>query len=461
MKRKLLISLLSVACASCCAIGLTACDKDNPNPNPGPSIDGDYPTYKRDEVIEETKLAYEMNEGGSYSITGIGAETKTDIVIPAMIGEIPVTEIAASAFAGKTKITSVTIADGITAIGASAFSNCSTLKSIRLPDTVTTVGESAFVNCTGLLTVILGNGLTAISNSMFEGCVGLKLINIPDNVTSIGESAFFNCVGLNKVNMGSGVLKVGYKAFAECGSLTNIELGSGVTELGKNVFENCEALERVVLPNSVRYIGLNMLTGCSNIKIIQVPFVGAFRYNDPPEHLLPKEDEGEEGGEGDTTWQGTIDINKPTTYGHFGYFFGATSNYDNNSYTQGAISDVTVIITGDSPITNGSFNNVWGVTRVVICGGMTTIMEQGLAFMWELKTLVLPKSMKEIQDSVFYSSSTLQTVYYEGTASDWSGISIASNNNGPVQSAARVYYSNDSKDKGKWHYDDYNLPVMW
>lgn len=448
MKRKLLISLLSVACASCCAIGLAACDKEPATPpNLGGPNTGDGPTYIVPEKQEDTNLAYEPNSDGNYTITGSGTETKTDIVIPSMIGDIPVTEIADGAFASRTDITGVTISDGITHIGAGAFSNCTGLKSIRIPDTVVTVGENVFMNCTELLAVVFGEGLTVISDSMFEGCVNLKTANIPDNVTYIGESAFQNCTTLNTVKMGSGVLKIGYRAFYSCTSLKAIEVGSSVTELGNGVFQGCTALERVVVPNSVRYIGTNMIAECNKIKTIQVPFIGAFRYNDPPEHLIPDEDEENDG----TTLPGIIDINDPTTYGFFGYFLGATSNYDTRQFTYGILSNVTVIITDSSPITNGSFNDTFGVTTIIIKGEMTEIMSQGLAFMWDLKTLVLPKSMKTIRDAVFYSTSTLQTVYYTGTQSDWSGISISNDQNYALSSATKYY-------NGQWNYDSNGLP---
>lgn len=467
MKRKLLISLLSVACASCCAFGLAACSNSSNGNTPGDPSSGKYPDYVRPEVNEDTKLAYELNEGGTYTITGIGQETKTDIKIPAKIGDIDVTEIGKDAFIGS-NLTKVVIDDGITTIGESAFTNCVGIKSLRIPSTVTTVGESAFQGCTNLIGVSLGNGLTNIPANMFQSCVKIKSITIPDSVTSIGESAFQSCENLTNIEMGKGVLTIGSRAFYNCASLVNVEVGESVTRLGDSVFENCSSLKNIVIPNSVRFIGTNLLYGCvdangkSMLESITVPYVGAFRYNDPPEELKKSESDnsGEQEDDENKGPYPNIKIDDPSTYGHFGYYFGAASNGDNRARTEGIIKNVTVIITGDSPITNGSFNDLYGVTTVIIKGDVTQIMSQAFGMVWELTTIVVPKSLKNVDNGAFAYTTSLQTVYFDGTQSDWNSISIDSNQNDGFRSARRYYYSYESQN-GCWHYDENGLPQPW
>lgn len=469
-KRKLLISLLSVACASCCTLALAACDlTEQNNPNVGGNDNGqgsiDSP-YERPEEFEEVKLKYTTNAGGTYTITGIGDETKTDIVIPSQIGNIAVTEIDNYAFNGQNgidkpiAITSVTIAESITSIGEQAFSNCTGLQSIRIPNTVTYIGQGAFQNCTGLVGIAFGDHMTAISNNMFDGCESLRSVTIPDNVKSIGEEAFRSCENLVNIEMGKGVLDIGYRAFYGCTSLKKVEVGESVTKLGEAVFESCTSLESIVIPNSVRFMGIRLLADCqSSLKTISVPYVGAFRYGDVPDFLKPSEDPDAEENQNTESQPGSgnssdaIDINDPRTYGHFGYFFGATSNYDTADFTKNSLSNLTVIITDSAPITNGCFNMAWGVTTIIIKEGMTEIMRQGLAFMFEIETLVLPKSMKTIDEEAFYSSSTLKTVYYTGTQSDWKNIKIEQNLNFAIFDATKYY-------DGQWHYDSNGLPQL-
>lgn len=496
MKNKLFISLLSVACASCLTLGLAACSEttNDPNTNSG-STNDQYPTYVRDEEEEgATKLAYVLDEeAGTYTITGMGKETGNVLKIPATIDDVPVTKIADEAFAGKSNITAVTIPDGITEIGKNAFSSCSGIKSITIPGTVVEMGTGVFHSCSGLLNVVFGEGMTSIPNSMFYGCVQLSRVIIPNNITIIGERAFQGCVSLKNVEMGSGVKTISFGAFYNCTGLEEITVGESVETIGNDVFRSCDSLRKVTIPNSVRFIGTSLLQGCSSLEILSVPFIGAFRYDDPPAFLLEGDDNTDSGNtdedltdDNDNTDDEeeethrelgeTIDLSEPTTYAFFGYFFGALSNQDTRRYlgplfnptydvdTLG-IGKVSVIITGDSNIADGAFNEAFGVKSIVIKGDVTEIMTQGIAFCWNLEELVVPKSLVKLGESVFYSTSNISAIYYAGTPEDWNRIQVASAENGGANnaifnSAPRYYYS-EIRQSGYWHYDKDGLPELW
>ena len=77
------------------------------------------------------KLEYAVNEDGlTYSVSGIGACTDTNIVVPSVIGGKLVTRITDGAFANCTDIKSITLSSNIVSIGADAFSGCTSLESI-------------------------------------------------------------------------------------------------------------------------------------------------------------------------------------------------------------------------------------------------------------------------------------------------------------------------------------------
>lgn len=100
------------------------------------------------------KLAYTLNgDGASYSVTGIGTATDTDIVIPEIYNGLPVTSIGSEAFYWYSSLTRITIPDSVTSIGASAFRGCSSLTSITIPDSVTSIDEQAFSYCNNLTTI--------------------------------------------------------------------------------------------------------------------------------------------------------------------------------------------------------------------------------------------------------------------------------------------------------------------
>ena len=79
-----------------------------------------------------------------------GEEVPENFILP---GEV--TSIGAHAFAGYSKLKSVTLSDTLQTIGAYAFSNCDGLTSITLPESLQSIGTSAFYSCTNLTTVII------------------------------------------------------------------------------------------------------------------------------------------------------------------------------------------------------------------------------------------------------------------------------------------------------------------
>lgn len=441
MKRKLLIALLSLTTAACCAVGLAACDKgggDEGGDNQGNTGITDYPTYTKPDNQTDTKLEAAVNDSGTYTITGIGEENKTDIVIPAMIGEVPVTTIADGAFNHRTDITSIKIENGIKIIGANAFNSCTGIDSISIPDSVTTVGIGAFQNCSGIKAAVLSENLKEVSDNMFRNCEQLISITIPDSVESVGANAFTGCKALKTVNMGSGVLTVGDDAFSPCEGLEEITLGPNVQIVGNRVFNSCINLKSVTIPNSVTSIGEDLLVGCEqSIKYISIPFTGAKKWEgdlfDTPDPDAADFDPDQ--------WEIFEDARH---YTHFGYLFGAESNREHDMVSQGILSGITVAITGDSSIFNGAFNNFFGVETIIVSGNVKEIGTNAFGATWNLKTLVLPKTLVKIFSGAALYTDTITDVFYMGTSADWSQI-VNGGDNGSLFTASRHYADS-------WHF---------
>ena len=190
------------------------------------------------------------------------------------------------AFYYCTKLTSVTIGNGVTNIGNSAFSECTSLTSVTIPDNVTSIGDYAFECCTSLTSVTIGNSVTSIGGSAFSGCsltsvvipdsvisigggafaycTSLTSVTIGDSVTGIGSEAFYGCTSLTSVTIPDNVTSIDYYAFENCTSLTNVTIGNGVTSIDEMVFDNCSSLTSVIIGTSVTYINGSAFWGCTS-----------------------------------------------------------------------------------------------------------------------------------------------------------------------------------------------------
>ena len=150
----------------------------------------------------------------------VDCSTAGAIVIPSVLGGIPVTGIGHYAFSCCRGLTSVTIPDSVTSIGDSAFSSCSGLTSVTIPDSVTNIGYSAFSGCRGLTSVTIPSSVTSIRDSVFSRCSGLTSVTIPDSVTSIGEEAFCYCTSLRQLKIPDSVTSYGANCFEGCPAYT-------------------------------------------------------------------------------------------------------------------------------------------------------------------------------------------------------------------------------------------------
>lgn len=115
-----------------------------------------------------------------------------DLVIPAYVGFLPVTQIWTNALS-YTDITSVIIPDTVTSLANGYnFDGCRKLKKAVLSDNIGTIPNNAFANCDVLETVDLGTGVTEIHCDAFVNCPKLEYIELPLSIKEIRRDAFHN-----------------------------------------------------------------------------------------------------------------------------------------------------------------------------------------------------------------------------------------------------------------------------
>ena len=93
---------------------------------------------------------------------------------------------------------------------------CAKTGEYTVPSTVTTIENCAFYNnmtSTKLTGITLNDGLTTIGDDAFYNCAGLTTLNIPSSVTTIGDFAFGHCDGLTEVVINGGVTTIPQAAF--------------------------------------------------------------------------------------------------------------------------------------------------------------------------------------------------------------------------------------------------------
>ncbi|MGM9631563.1 MAG: leucine-rich repeat domain-containing protein [Eubacteriales bacterium] len=232
-------------------------------------------------------LEFSEEHDGTYSLSGIGTCTDTDITVPGYYKGKPVTGVAGNAFYSSDKITSITLPEGVESIGDWAFCSCEALTSISLPESLKTIGESAFYFCKGLKNITIPAGVKSIATTAFYACDGLESVAVAEgntvyhsegnciiktqskalvlgcqnsvitsdgSVTSIGVGVFYGCTSLKSITVPDGVTTISNLLFAYCTELESVSVPSGVTRVGERSFEGCKKLKYNTYDNAL-YLG--------------------------------------------------------------------------------------------------------------------------------------------------------------------------------------------------------------
>lgn len=338
------------------------------------SVD-DSEDEEKQELLASEGLEYTLSEDETYYIvTGIGICRDTDIVIPSIHNDLPVTTIGSHAFSHYSRLTSVVIPDSVTIIGSHAFSSCNSLTKIYYNATeCLQVGDGVFTTSDGIeggIAVVIGANVKSIPAYLFGvhpySRSGSKICSVKFEegsiCKSIGDSAFFRCYNLTEIVLPASVTSIGNSAFAGCYNLTEIVIPDSVTSIGEYTFGDCQSLTEIIIPDSVTSIGKGAFYYCCSLTEIVV-------------------------NENNTAYQ-SIDGNLYTK--------------DGGTLVQYAIGK-----------TNMSF---------IIPDGVTSIGDNAFDNCKSLTNLVIPDSVISIGWYAFSYCDSLTSITFNGTVEEWNAI---------------------------------------
>ena len=347
-------------------------------------------------------------------VSGYVSSDITSLNIPDTIDEYTVTNIDDYAFKNCKQLSQVQLPPGLTGIGKSAFYGCRELKEITIPSKVTYAGnaytEGGPFGYSGLETVYLENGLTTIAENMFAYCTKLFSVEIPDSVTAIGKEAFKNCTSLSNLKFSKNLSSFGYLAFQNCTSLKSVHINfSGVTEVVRQAEGGPFAgsgLETVTFADDVTKIASNLLHGCGKITQIDIPdgvtYIGNMAFRN---------------------CYALSSVSMPKNLNSLGYL--AFENCVSLKTVKINFNNVTRIT---YQYEGGPFGGS-GLETVEIAEGVTQIPQYLFSKCSKLTTVILPSTIKTIDNYAFYNSANVKAVYFKNDIPDYSTSAFSASTN--------------------------------
>lgn len=232
-------------------------------------------------VVAGEKFDYELNEDGTYTITGYDGEDEV-LQIPAYIDDIAVTELSPHSLYNDIEGYKLIIPETIKKIGGNALT-CSSLTEIEVhPD------NEFFCDVDGVLfdkdvtTLIyypedrvelsytVPSTVTEIGAYGFHYGGQLEKITLPEGLKVLGERAFYFVDTLKEINMPETLESIGSGAFIGCSELIAVRVPDSVTELGWGAFDSCTNLQSIYFGSGIQSVNSELLTGCSSLMNITV-----------------------------------------------------------------------------------------------------------------------------------------------------------------------------------------------
>lgn len=404
-----------------------------------------------------SNLDFRLYTGGeSYYVAGIGKETSSDVVIPAVYNGKPVVGVGGKSFKDNKNVESVVIPSSVEWVGVSAFRNCSVLKKVVWNAVSARTDENnynnrVFLGSDNIEEFIVGETVETIPGGLFAYSGGSKIseITIPSGVKKIAACAF-SSVNRIKVNVeslkkwlsvekyGNGApLASSYTLFVG-GEEIETAVIDGIVALNEYEFAGCASLKSVEIGEYVESIARTAFADCVNLSTITVNENNTKFY--------------ESSGVVYSSVDNTVTAVPGALGGEVAIPLGVPSVPD-KMFASTSIEKL--VIPGSVRIIgSNSFDNCKKLTSVTISEGVTEIEDWAFGGCAALETVIMPKSVTSLGDEIFGDSPRVEVYYLGETAPDgtnWAKLPLW------------LYSETAPASVGNyWHYDaDGVTPVKW
>jgi len=180
-------------------------------------------------------------------ITGLSSDNPEtyafqSIIVPAEIGDLPVTVIGNHAFSDE-KISKIQLPEGIQTIEANAFEGCLYLEKVNIPNTVTGIGDYCFQYCRSLENICIPDSVHTIGVSLFHGCLKLETIELSNQMTALPFN-IFSFTNVKTITIPEQIESVDYFSLGWCENLKSVTFlnpDCKITDDGSVIFNSAYA----------------------------------------------------------------------------------------------------------------------------------------------------------------------------------------------------------------------------
>ena len=268
----------------------------------------------------------------------------------------------------------VVMPSSIKSIGDRTFASCSHLNEVWFPNSVTAISQYACYNCSQLETIPSLANVSVIGMSSFEGC-GILQGNPLDLscARQVNAYAFRNCAGISSVRLSKDLESIGTESFSCCGALENVDFVPNSSAIfSRTSFYKTPWYDKIPTENGIMYMG-NVAMG---VEAGTTPRELTFR--DGTISIAHEFFDGK-------TYEKIRTINLPNSIKKIGFYAFCPDRY-------------------------GSAKS--NIEFIELPNGLEEIGAYAFAYNQRLKHVVIPKSVKSVDDRAFQDCSALESAEF-------------------------------------------------